>query len=172
MNLNEFNSLVELYFYQTKKQNSQKTLPCFGGYVGCCLLCWGSHFSCFFRVHLFRLLGDPWAPKATERVPKWSPKWWKSWSKGTLWNVSKAWQALYGRDMGRYWGGPRNQFFQERGAKASPYATEEGSGWFFVILGALWGSLGAPFSEENVFGSRSDFCLIFESLLGGAGGRG
>ena len=41
-----------------------------------------------------------------------------------------------------------------------------------MILGALWESLGAPFSEKNVFGSRSDFRLIFESLLGEAGGRG
>ena len=31
-------------------------------------------FVCFFRRCLFRLRGDLWAPKATERVPKWSPK--------------------------------------------------------------------------------------------------
>ena len=31
-------------------------------------------FVCVFRRCLFRLQGDLWAPKATERVPKWSPK--------------------------------------------------------------------------------------------------
>ena len=31
-------------------------------------------FVCVLRVHLFRLLGDLWVPKASERVPKWSPK--------------------------------------------------------------------------------------------------
>ena len=81
-----------------------------------------------FRDASFHVRGDLWAPKAPERVTKWSPKWSKRWSKGTLWNVPKAWQALYGRDMGRCRGGSRNQFFQERGAKASPDAPEEGLG--------------------------------------------
>ena len=81
-----------------------------------------------FRDTSFRFLGAIWAPKATERVPKSSPKWSKRGSKGTLWNVPKAWQALYGRDMGRCRGESRNQFFQERGAKASPDAPEEGLG--------------------------------------------
>ena len=31
-------------------------------------------FVCVSRKCLFRLRGDLWAPKATERVPKWSPK--------------------------------------------------------------------------------------------------
>ena len=41
-----------------------------------------------------------------------------------------------------------NHFFRERGAKVSPEAPEEGLGRFFVILGPLWESLGAPFSQK------------------------
>ena len=43
---------------------------------------------------------------------------------------------------------------------------------FPMILGALWESLGVPFSKTNVIFSRSGFRLILKSLLGGAGARG
>ena len=98
------------------------------------------YFLVFFWSVFFAALAASRASKVPERVPKGSPKSLKRLSKGTLWNMLKAWQAWYGRHMGRSRGGSRNHFFQECGAKASPYAPEEGSGRFFVILGDLWGS--------------------------------
>jgi len=63
--------------------------------------------------------------------------------------MRKAWQALYGRHMGRSRGGLGTHFFQDEAQKPLQKGPERGLEGFFMILGLLWELPGTPFWEKK-----------------------
>jgi len=107
-------------------------------------------FLMFYGDVPFSVRGSIWAPKASERVAKGSPKSSKTRSKAIVQNMRKAWQALYGRHIGRFREGRGTHFFRDAAKKPLQKGPERGLEGFFVIWGLLWELSGAPFRTKKV----------------------
>jgi len=64
-------------------------------------------------------------------------------------NMQKAWQALYGRHIGRSRARLGTDLFQDAAQKPLQKGPERGLGGFFMILGLLWELPGAPFWQKK-----------------------
>ena len=77
-------------------------------------------------------------------------------------------REAYGEVPGRV----QETLFSERGTKASPEGSREGSGTIFHDFGSPLGTPWGTILRKSVFFSGADFWVTFGSLWGGAGGRG
>ena len=126
----------------------------------------GIIFACFCEGVLVALLGDFWAPKVPKRLPKRSHKGAKSEPAGTLRNMLKAWQALYGRHMGRSLGGSGRRLFLARVSRPCPRAFRGAFFADFVRFGAPFRDPGAPlWAQKAALFQSLCFVIFFVNFL-------